>query len=283
MSITGYQEGPSTRIALKRVRMEERGLWYGAQVQLRVIGAVLLRELHTRFGRDNIGYLWMFVEPMMLSIAISGIHLAVHARLAYGMEVVPFYLTGYTPFLMFRQVINRACATVESNRTLLYHRQISLFDLLFARALLDFIGTALAMFALLGLATSLGLAQLPDRPVLIFVGLILLFWLCLAFSLPICALGVLSSAADKFVHPWTYVMMPLSGVFFIAETIPPFYRDIIMWGPVIHLTQLIRMGQFGGFDSQYCDIPYVIVWCVGLTFIGMISLRAVKSRVFMEQ
>ena len=47
MSVTGYPDGPSTRIALKRIALEERGLWYGAQVQLRVIGAVLLRELHT--------------------------------------------------------------------------------------------------------------------------------------------------------------------------------------------------------------------------------------------
>jgi capsular polysaccharide transport system permease protein len=272
----------STRLAVGRIAFEQRGLGYGVKVQCRVIGAILMRELHTRFGRDNIGYLWMFVEPMLLSVAISGIHLAVHAKLAYGMAVVPFYLTGYTPFLLFRQVINRATATIESNRTLLYHRQISVFDLLFARALLDFIGTALAMFALIGLATALGLSEMPDRPILMFVGLFLMFWLCLGFSLPICAAGVLSTSVERFVHPWTYIMMPLSGVFFIAETIPPFYRDIILWGPVIHITQLIRMGQFGGFDSIYVDIPYVIIWCVGLTFIGLISLRAIRSRVFME-
>src|SRR5262249_38056668 len=105
-------------------------LRFGFEVQMRVLGAVLMRELHTRFARDNIGYLWLSLEPMLLAMAISGIHLAVHARLPYGMEIVPFYLCGYTPFLMFRQIVNRAAATIESNLTLLYHRQISLFDLL---------------------------------------------------------------------------------------------------------------------------------------------------------
>jgi capsular polysaccharide transport system permease protein len=272
----------SSRFAVARANLHQRGLGYGFQVQCRVIGAILMRELHTRFGRDNIGYLWMFVEPMLLAIAISGIHLAVHAKLAYGMEVVPFYLSGYTPFLLFRQVVNRATATIESNRTLLYHRQISVLDLLFARALLDFIGTALAMFMLLGLATVLGLGRLPDRPILVFLGLFLMFWVSFGFSLPICAAGVLSTSVEKFVHPMTYIMMPLSGVFFLVESIPPFYRDIVLWAPVIHITQLIRMGQFGGFDSIYVDIPFVIMWCVGLTFIGLISLRAIRSRVFTE-
>ena len=32
--------------------------------QFRVIGALILRELHTRYGRENIGYLWMIGEPM---------------------------------------------------------------------------------------------------------------------------------------------------------------------------------------------------------------------------
>src|SRR5277367_5876969 len=109
-----------------------------------------MREIHTRFGRDNIGYLWMFVEPMLLAMAISGVHLAVHARLPYGMDIVPFYLAGYTPFLMFRQIVNRASGTIESNRTLLYHRQITLFDLLISRALLDLVGTSLALFTLMG-------------------------------------------------------------------------------------------------------------------------------------
>src|SRR5579862_1555365 len=140
------------------------GLRFGFAVQLRVIGAVIMRELHTRFGRDNIGYLWMFVEPMLLASAISGVHLAVHAHLPFGMEVVPFYLSGYTPFLMFRQIVNRASGTIEANRTLLYHRQITIFDLLLARALLDFVGTSLALVTLLCASKVLGLGGLPERP-----------------------------------------------------------------------------------------------------------------------
>lgn len=254
----------------------------GLIVQGRVIGAVLMRELHTRFGRDNIGYLWMFVEPMLLAAAISGVHLAVHARLPYGMDIVPFYLAGYTPFLMFRQIVNRAPATIESNRTLLYHRQISLFDLLLSRALLDLVGTSLALFTLMAATTAIGLGELPDRPLLVFAGLLLMFWLSFGFSLPLAAAAELSSTVDRLTHPATYIMMPLSGVFFLIEQVPPSYRDILVWGPIIHITQLIRMGQYGNFNSVYVDIPYVVMWCVVLTFVGMIALRWVRARMTLE-
>ena len=44
------------------------------KVQLRVIGALILRELHTRYGRENVGYLWMFLEPMLLASVIGLLH-----------------------------------------------------------------------------------------------------------------------------------------------------------------------------------------------------------------
>ena len=265
-----------------KVSQGKTTLQVGFAVQLRVIGAILMRELHTRFGRDNIGYLWMFVEPMLLATAISGLHLAIHAHLPYGMDVVPFYLCGYTPFLMFRQIVNRAPATIESNRTLLFHRQISLFDLLFARALLDLVGVSLAFFTLVAVTVLLGLGQVPDRPLYMFVGLILMFWLSLAFSLPLCAIAELSTTVDRLVHPATYIMMPLSGVFFLAETVPPGWRDVLLWGPVIHIVQLIRMGQYGNFNSRYCDIPYVLIWCVVLTFFGLLTLKMARARLTLE-
>ena len=36
----------------------------GWRIQRRVIGALMIRELITRFGRENIGFLWVMVEPL---------------------------------------------------------------------------------------------------------------------------------------------------------------------------------------------------------------------------
>ncbi len=44
------------------------------QAQGRVVGALIMRELHTRYGRENIGYLWMILEPMMFAAAVAVLH-----------------------------------------------------------------------------------------------------------------------------------------------------------------------------------------------------------------
>ena len=46
----------------------DEGSWL---IQRRVLGALLLRELLTRYGRNNIGFLWLFVEPMLFTLIIT--------------------------------------------------------------------------------------------------------------------------------------------------------------------------------------------------------------------
>lgn len=50
------------------------GVASAISIQARVIGALILRELHTRYGRENIGYLWLVAEPLMLGTVISLLH-----------------------------------------------------------------------------------------------------------------------------------------------------------------------------------------------------------------
>ena len=42
-------------------------------VQRRVIFALLMREVLTRFGRHNIGFLWLFVEPMIFTLGVTAL------------------------------------------------------------------------------------------------------------------------------------------------------------------------------------------------------------------
>ena len=42
-------------------------------IQSRIVRALLLREILTRFGRHNIGFLWLFVEPMLFTLGGCGV------------------------------------------------------------------------------------------------------------------------------------------------------------------------------------------------------------------
>ena len=74
---------------------------------LRVIFALVVREMGTKFGRSAGGYLWAVAEPLggivLLAIAFS---LALRAP-PLGTSFILFYATGTVPFGMFNTMARR--------------------------------------------------------------------------------------------------------------------------------------------------------------------------------
>ena len=77
-------------------------------IQMRVIWALTIRELMTRYGRHNIGFLWLFVEPMMFTVGVTALWFLIGANHALGFTVrqvvggaVQFLSIEITYFLYF--------------------------------------------------------------------------------------------------------------------------------------------------------------------------------------
>lgn len=250
-------------------------------IQCRVIGALMMRELHTRYGRENIGYLWLILEPMLLASIIGLIHARGVRFSSAGIDPVPLSLVGYCNFQTFRTIFNRAEGTIEHNIHLMYHRQISVFDILTARALLETAGTWVAFGILIGFATAVGVADPPARPLMLIVGMLLMVWLSFAGSMIICGLTHERRAIGRLVHPFTYVLMPLSGAFFQMNTLPAQARDILLWIPLPHIFEILRYGWFRAATIKYVDWFYLAEWLFLSTLIGLLLISVVRRRIHM--
>jgi ABC-type polysaccharide/polyol phosphate export permease len=95
------------------------GLHAGWEVQRRVVGALILREIHVRFGRRNLGYIWLFAELLMLGLTIAWIHhLAGAVSKSASVSVFAFFAVGYSLFFMFRSIVyvplHRLCSAPSS-------------------------------------------------------------------------------------------------------------------------------------------------------------------------
>lgn len=260
----------------------DRGFWRGLHIQGSVIGALLMRELHTRYGRENVGYLWIFLEPMTLAAAVALLHGGSGSSHGMSIHPVPFAILGYTIFIMFRGMVTRADGALESNMPLLYHRRVTIFDMMFARALLEAAGTIVTFAVLIGFVILAGLANFPARPLELLVGIGLMFWFSFAVSLLICAWTHDNKLVARFVHPITYILMPLSGAFYQLVWIPEPYRTWLTWFPLPTIFELLRYGQFHVAKDTYVDIPYVIGWCLLLTYAGLVSIRATRRRIHLR-
>jgi capsular polysaccharide transport system permease protein len=254
--------------------------WTGLRVQFRVIGALILREMHTRYGRDNIGYLWMIGEPLMLASVIALLHSGSASH--DGFNPVAFAVSGYCIFIMFRGIVNRSEGAFEGNVPLLYHHMVTMFDVTVARAVLELAGTFLSFIILLSLIIVLGYATLPPRPLWLLMAVGYMFWVSLSLSLMIVAGTYENTALEKIVHPFTYFMIPLSGSMYQMAWIPQPYRDALLWVPLPHVFEMARYGMFRGTSLEYVDLVYLTGFCSVTTLLGLLMMSTSRRRIHLH-
>src|SRR5712675_3145990 len=88
------------------------------RIQRRVMHALLMREIITRFGRENLGVLWLVAEPMLFTLGVTTLWTAAGLHHGSPLPIVAFAVTGYSSVLMWRNSASRACSAVVQNRSL---------------------------------------------------------------------------------------------------------------------------------------------------------------------
>jgi capsular polysaccharide transport system permease protein len=222
----------------------------------------------------------MILEPMMLATAVATLHWGGHVP--GGLASVPFAIIGYTIFIIFRGIFTRAEGTLESNRPLLYHRMVTILDMLVARALLEGAGVGSTLVILLAAAYAFDLSALPARPLWLIASALYMVWFSLGASMICCAATHDSRTVARLIHPATYLLMPLSGAFYALAWIPEPYRSWLSYFPMVHIFEIARYGQFENAKPDYMAPGYLTLWCLVLTFIGLLSIRIVRRHVHLS-
>ena len=251
-------------------------------IQRRVIGALLMREVITRYGRHNIGFLWLFVEPMIFTLGVMGLWHLSGAGHGHGVSPAAFAITGYSSVLLWRNIANRCVNCVEPNRALMNHRNVRLGDICFARALLELAG-ATASFLLLGTWFAICDWMPPPVDVLsILAGWLMLFWFGTTLGALLGSLSTYSEIVEKIWHPTTYFLFPLSGAVFLVEWLPPSVQQVVLWLPMVHGSELVRHGFFGSLVHAHYDLAYFGAVNLCLTLLALAQMRLAGRRTIPE-
>jgi len=249
----------------------------GLRIQGRVIHALLLRELQTRFGRGHLGFLWLFLEPLLLASAIGILKSLLSPGGTGAVPTFLFVVVGYAPYFAFRAIINRATTAFQANMTLMYHRQVRLLDIMLARNLLEMAAvTCVLLLVIAGTSWITGFAP-HNLPTMVF-GLLLLFGFANGLALLVAAGAARWEVVDRLVHPVTYISLPFSGALFALHYMPRQFQELLLWNPQVHVHEMMRDGMFGDLIPAYYDVPYLLGWVLVLNLLGMAAVRAVRTR-----
>ena len=254
----------------------------GLRVNTRVVGALLIREMLTRYGRHNIGFLWLFVEPMIFTLGVTALWTATKSVHGSDLPIVAFALTGYSSVLLWRNMPGRCIGALWANLSLMYHRNIKVLDIYVARLLLEF-GGATISFVVLGIAfIMVGWLEPPENFLQVAGGWLLLTWFGSVLAVGLGALSHRSELVDKLWHPFSYLLFPLSGAAFLVDALPPLAQDVVLYIPVVHGVEFVREGWFGSQARANYDLGYLVTFSLVLTFVALGLTRFVERRVVPE-
>lgn len=251
-------------------------------VQLRVIHALMIRELTTRFGRENIGFLWIMVEPLLFAILVGIIWRISKGPEEHGIGVIAFVVSGYIPITLFRHCVARSVAVFTVNGSLLYHRQIKILDFILVRFIIEFLGGMMAYLFIAIILIFFDEFPIPDDIGLFLAGWFIYALFCFSISLIVAPLSEMSETLEKFVPVTTYIMIPFSGLFYMASWMTPNIREFILLSPFVNGMEMMRKGIWGDQITAYYNIWNPLVCSAVVAVIGLALCRRVRRTLAVE-
>lgn len=251
------------------------------KIQARVVFALLMREIITRYGRHNIGFAWLFGEPMLFTAGVAILWKILHtgnSNSSHEINIIAYAITSYSTVLVWRNTIGRCTLAIEPNLSLLAHRNVRPIDFFISRIILELAGTTISAIVMLAIAIALGIIPQPASILTMLWGWLLLCWYATAMGLLIGGLSEYSELVERLWHPISYFQLPISGAFAMASWLPPGLRNIVLLFPVPNCVEIFRYGYFGNTITPYYHTAYTCIICLILTWLGLLVVRFASTR-----
>lgn len=237
---------------------------------IRVVAALLIREMDARFGSKPGGYVWALLDPAAHVFLMTIIFQAIARAPALGVSFPLFFATGYVGFQFYQATATYLNSAVKANRSLLSYPSVAPIDTIIARYFLQLGTTVLVGIVVLG--TIIVWMRTPPE----------LAWLAIVEAALVAStlglgMGLINNVMflkyTLYEQVFSIVNRPLfliSGVFFLPDAIPHPYREIVLFNPLVHVVMQFRVGFYSEYRAAGLDMPYVYTFAFLTLFIGMV-------------
>jgi capsular polysaccharide transport system permease protein len=252
-------------------------------ITLSVWQAIFLREALDRLFDMRAAWFWLLMEPVIHLGFIAFIWSVIRVRTVSGMDIVIWLMVGMLAFFLFRRTAVQVTHAVDSNRPLFTYRQVKPFDTAIVRAGLEAFLMVFISAVILVSAGLLGHEVFPRDPLLVVQAAVGLWLFGIGYGL---VASVLMELAPEMKHILKILMIPLyliSGVIWPMASVPQPYRDLLLFNPIPHGLELVRLG----FGSHYHVVPgvsagYLYAWVVISIFLGLMLYRRFALQLVMK-
>lgn len=246
--------------------------------QRNIIGAVILRDLRTRFFNHGLGFLVVPLFPFVHFIALLLIFGAMGRGGGYGDDLYMFLGTGLVPTLTFMYVSRFMGISLLMNRPMLAYPIIGMLEIVFGRALLEIVGAIWMVVAIFAVFYALGRDPIPADPVQAFFAFGVTLLLSISIGLIVALISAVSEAMATVWAISLIVFYLTSGSLFVVGFLPEIAVQILSWNPVLHCTEWMRLAYYPGYPDQVLDKGYLLSVAFGALVLGLVAERVARYK-----
>jgi capsular polysaccharide transport system permease protein len=249
-------------------------------VHLRVIKAILIRDMRTRFGRSHLAYLVAIAWPLSHLLGIIIGFTMVNRILPFGTDSVMFISTGALPYILCLYPARMMAMMMLQNVSTLSFPIVHPIDVIIARMILEGL-TAFTVVLIFGL--GLWAADVDVIPLDIPTALIAIY-ASIFFGLSIGTFTMILRALLKMPGYLIFMLSMIglylsSGVYLPVTPSTETMRTLVGLNPIYQLVQWTRSAYFETHTAVPLDKSYVLLLASFLLVLGLLGERLFRGKV----
>jgi capsular polysaccharide transport system permease protein len=253
---------------------------YPLRVQIRVIWALILKEVRSQHKEEALGYVWAIIEPLIQMLGWLLFLSVFRQNAPIGSSPIMFLATGMLPIKAFMSISQAMTQAVQRNKQLMGYPIVRPHDTIIAQFILETATDILVMTIIFVVLISTHLADPPHDILQVMEAMVLVIALAFSFGFFSVYIEQVVPIFEKINRLILRLLYFLSGIFFIPDMTPEPLRSYILYNPLAHGVDLFRSAYYSSFESRLPMPSYMIVCAVCLLLVGLMlsSVERAKSR-----
>jgi capsular polysaccharide transport system permease protein len=253
---------------------------YLASVQeiVRIIWAVMLVDMKTRFGSSILSYLVAIAWPLShMAFTMVGFLLA-NKIAAIGDDPAVFAGAGMLPYILCIYPARLSPATLFQNKALLNLQVVKPMHLLLARFTLEALSAIVVCIIFYVTLLMLGVSFMPLDPTMAVGAVLASVYLGVGLGATLCALGaIMGHFVNVFAALVALALYLVSGCLVPYAMMPRVLQVIADYNPIYHCVDWLRASYFLGGEANY-SASYVLLCGTFALCIGLAGERLMRGR-----
>lgn len=251
------------------------------KAQWRILVAIMLRDIRTRFVGNHFGIVLSIAWPLSHVLILLIINTTMGRLAPYGDSAALWFASGVIPFMAFSYMARFIMLGIMQNKNMLMFPRVKITDILFARAIVEVLSSGLVILTLMLIFWAWGIDFTPINPLQAFLGIGSMMLLGLGF-------GVIHSIIAAAIPMWAtgyalinIILWIVSGVLFVPSALPAAIQYPLSFNPCVHGIEWVRAAYYEGYggllDKSYLIGFGIVTLCAGLLLERLVRGRLLQS------